>query len=359
MPRGLLIFFFSLFFSHAVAQCETYTVFTPTDSTDHYCNGVVMTAFQDVLYCMWQCSPTDEDSDDTWVAYSRSTDNGQTWSNPQPLALPTASSYCTSGGWIVRDDTLTAFIDVWQKDADPRGGTTYYIYSTDGLTWSQPQQVMMADGTAMNGVLEQDPYTLSDGRLIGACHFQPGLHVCPVYTDDPSGWSGWKKGIFESEDRGKQSRCLEPSQYLRPDGTIVMMFRDQAGTFRKLSSVSHNRGLSWSKPAVTSIPDARTKQCAGNLPDGTAYMVSCPVDMKQRWPLVLLLSSDGIVFDRTLLLRSGAATDLPPRRYEGKAKTLGYNYPKAFVHRDWLYVSYSVNKELVQYTRILLSMLKE
>jgi hypothetical protein len=53
-------------------------------------------------------------------------------------------------------------------------------------------------------------------------------------------------------------------------------------------------------------------------------------------------------------LRSGAADDLPPRRYEGKAKTLGYNYPKAFTYNGYLYVSYSVNKELVQYTRISL-----
>lgn len=369
LAKILIIICLTTGWPHIQAQdeCETYTVFTPTDSTDHYSNGVVMTAFKDVLYCMWQSSPTDEDSDDTWVAYSRSTDDGKTWSKPLPLALPTATTYCTSGGWLVRGDTLTAFIDVWEKDADPRGGSTYFICSTDGLTWTQPQPVMMADGTTMNGVLEQDPYTLPDGRLIGACHFQPGLHVCPVYTDDPTGWGGWKKGFFECEDRGKQSRCLEPSQYLRPDGTIVMLFRDQASTFRKMFSISHNRGLSWSKPSVTTIPDARTKQCAGNIPGvrtqqysrrvqdiGPAFMVSCPMDNKQRWPLVLHISSDGIVFDRTLLLRSGAADDLPPRRYEGKAKTLGYNYPKAFTYNGYLYVSYSVNKELVQYTRITL-----
>ena len=38
--------------------------------------------------------------------------------------------------------------------------------------------------------------------------------------------------------------------------------------------------------------------------------------------------------------------------YEGKYKTLGYNYPKAFVHNNSLYVSYSVNKEDVQCTII-------
>ena len=327
-------------------------VFSATDDTDHYANGVAMTAFKGALYCMWQSSPKDEDSDDTWVAYSRSTDDGLTWSKPQPLALPSDNDYCTSGGWLVRGDTLTAFIDTWEKGLSPREGRTCYITSTDGHIWSQLQPVMMADGSEMNGVLEQDPYTLPDGRIIGAAHFMPGLHICPVFTDDPTGHGGWQRADFESEDAGKQSREIEPSQYVQPDGTIVMLFRDQKSSFRKLVSVSHDKGKTWSKPQTTNIPDARTKQCAGNLPDGTSYMVCCPANGKQRWPLVLLLSQDGIRFDKAILLRSGKSDNLPPRRYEGRYKTLGYSYPKAFVHKGNLYIGYSTNKEDVECTMI-------
>ena len=79
---------------------RTINIFKATEGTDHYANGVVMTIFKGVLYCMWQSSPKDEDSDDTWVAYSRSADGGNTWSNPKPLALPTDDYYCTSVvGW--------------------------------------------------------------------------------------------------------------------------------------------------------------------------------------------------------------------------------------------------------------------
>lgn len=334
---------------------ETVTVFSPDDTTDHYANGVVMTAFKGKLYCMWQSSKTDEDSDDTWVAYSCSEDEGKTWCSPRPLVKATDQEYHTSGGWLVYGDTLIAFIDTWQRGVEPRGGYTYYIYSTDGKTWSKPQPVKMADGSEMKGVLEQDPYLLPDGRLIGAVHFQPGLHVCPVYTDDPSGRTGWQRGRFEGEDRGKQSRELEPSQFLQADGTVTMIFRDQSSSFRKLASYSNDRGVSWTKPTVTAIPDARTKQCAGNLPDGTAYMVCCPVNGKQRFPLILLLSKDGLLFNKGALLRSGGTSDLPARRYDGKYKTLGYNYPKALVYDGWLYVSYATNKEDVQYTRICIN----
>ena len=334
------------------AETKTITIFSPSDTTHHYANGVVMTAFKGTLYCMWQSSQTDEDAPETCVMYSRSLDEGNHWTKPQPLALPTDTHYSTSGGWIVNGDTLTAFVDIWEKGLEPRGGRTCYLTSSDGETWSTPQPVRMANGSDMDGVLEQDPYPLPDGRIIGAAHFQPGLHVCPVYTDDPSGRSGWQRGSFEGEDRGKQSRELEPSQYLQPDGTIVMLFRDQSGSFRKLASFSTDKGESWSKPVETNIPDARTKQCAGNLPDGTAYMVCCPSSGKWRWPLVLLLSRDGKEFNKAILLRSGLPDDLPPRRYEGRYKTLGYSYPKAFVHHNKLYIGYSVNKEQVDCTVI-------
>ena len=331
---------------------KTIHIFSSKEKGDHYANGVVMVAFKNQLYCMWQSSLRDEDSDDTKVVYSTSSDDGMTWSKPKIFAVATDEYYCTSGGWLVNGDTLTAFIDIWEKGLEPRGGRTCYITTTDGKHWSSPNSVTMANGEPMKGVLEQDPYKLPDGRIIGAAHFMPGLHVCPVYTDDVTGHSGWKKAVFQSEDKGKQSRELEPSQYVREDGTVVMIFRDQSSSFRKLASVSKDRGKSWSKPEQTNIPDARTKQCAGNLPDGTSYMVCCPVNDKTRWPLVLLTSRDGKTFDKALLLRSGDSTDLPQRRYEGKYKTLGYSYPKAMVHNGKIYVGYSTNKEDVDCTII-------
>ena len=333
---------------------KTVTIFSPTDETHHYANGVVMIAFKDVLYCMWQSSQTDEDAPETCVMYSKSSDEGVTWTKPEPLAAATDSSYCTSGGWISTKDTLTAFINVWPRGMQPVGGYTYYIYSTDGKTWSEPQPVRMADGQVMNGVMEQDPYPTADGRIVGAAHFQPGLHVVPIYTDDPTGHSGWHRGHMTVHDRGKQSQELEPSLYQQRDGTLTMVFRDQNSSFRKMVSLSHDRGETWTEPTVSNIPDARVKQSAGNLPDGTVYLVGNPTGAKRRYPLVALFSHDGIRFDKAILLRAGGS-DLQPQRYPGKAKTLGYNYPKSIVYYGRLYVAYATNKEDVEITMLSLS----
>jgi len=329
-------------------HAQTVTIFSPSDSTNHYANGVVMTAFRDTLYCMWQQSQTDEDAPETSVVLSRSADDGRSWSQPEILISATDSAYCTSGGWIATADTLVALINVWPRRLSPVGGYTYYIISTDGRHWSQPEPVTMADGSPMNGIIEQDPLRLPSGRIVGAAHFQPGLHVCPIYTDSPTGTRGWQRADFVYHDRGKQSQELEPSQYRLPDGRLVMVFRDQNSSYRKLAAMSSDEGEHWTEALPTNIPDARVKQSAGNLPDGTAFLAGNPTGSKRRVPLALLLSSDGICFDCGYLLRT--ATDLPPQRYPGRYKTLGYSYPKSMTFKNHLYVAYSTNKECVECT---------
>ncbi len=341
-----------------IPGAETVTVFAAADGTDHYANGVVMTAWQGALYCMWQSSAKDEDADDTWVAYARSTDEGRTWSKPMVLCPTIANGYCASGGWLAADDRLIGYINVRPKSIANSGGYTQYVESSDGLQWTAPKDVTMADGTQLSGIFEQDPHRLADGRIICAAHFQPGLKLCPIYTDDPTGRTGWHKGSFTHTDNGTQSVELEPSFFLQADGTLVMVMRDQKSSYFTLASTSSDRGETWTRAVRTNMPDSRAKQCAGNLPDGTAFLVNNPGRVTNssgttwRVPLALTLSADGRTFSQSWLLRSGESGDYPARRYEGKSKTLGYSYPKALVHNGYLYVSYSTNKDDAQYTRV-------
>lgn len=335
---------------------ETFTIYKPSTKTDKYVNGVVMTSYKGWLYCQWQSSAKDEDSEDTWVAYSRSRD-GKNWSKPMELAVPSDKGYCTSGGWWATGNKLVAYVNVWPSDISPRGGYTYYTVSTDGLNWTDLSQLEMADGSYMNGVIEQDPHALPDGRIIGAAHFQPGLTASPIYTDDSSGVKGWTRASFTNMPyTGNASRELEPSWFLRKDGAAVMTFRDQNSTYRRLASVSLDNGESWTTPVVTDMPDSRAKQSAGNLPNGTAYMVGNPVTNKTRTPLAVTLSKDGMIFDKAYVLRKGGE-DLQAQQYTGKSKTLGYSYPKSMIWNGYLYVAYATNKEDVQYTRVPLSSL--
>lgn len=341
----------------AAPGTETFNVFKPSASTDHFSNGVAMIGFKGQLYCQWQSSPTNEDSADTWVAYSRSSD-GANWSAPMVLAANPGDGARTSGGWWVYGDTLVAYINRYPTGLTPRGGYTEYTTSTDGLSWTPVQRVKMADGSDLNGIFEQDPHALPGGRIINAAHFQPGLICSPIYTDDPLGVSGWVRPSFTNLSyTGSVTRELEPSWFRRSDGAVVMIFRDQTSTYLKLASVSTSSGQSWTTPVLTSMPDSRAKQSAGNLPDGTAYMVNNPVTNKTRIPLALTLGATGSLFDRSYLLRSGG-TGLQPLVYPGTAKTLGYSYPKTTIWNGYLYAGYSVNKEDVECTRVPLASLQ-
>ena len=123
-----------------------------------------------------------------------------------------------------------------------------------------------------------------------------------------------------------------------------MIFRDQASSFKKLASISYDGGETWTMPTLVNTPDSRAKQSAGNLPDGTAYMINNPSETKTRIPLAITLSKDGFCFDRAYLLRAGGK-DLQVQRFEGKYKRKGYSYPKSVIWQNYLYVSYATNKQ--------------
>ena len=334
-------------------EAETFTIFSPKENENKYNHGVVLFSFKGVLYAQWQSSSIDEDGADTQVFYSKSTD-GKVWEKPIPLTTIEPQNIKTSGGWWSDGKTLVAYINIWPNEQNkPKQGQTQYLTSIDGIHWETPKPLRNDKNNPVLGIIEQDLRSLPNGRIVTAFHMQPGLIATPFYTDDPLGITGWKSGKMKnlpSKD-ASISRELEPSWFYRNDGAIVMIFRDQNGTFKKLASISHDNGLTWTTPTIVDTPDSRAKQSAGNLPDGTAFMVNNPTGNKNRFPLVISTSKDGFLFDKAYLLRSGGK-DLQAMKTEGKYKRIGYSYPKSFVFENYLYVGYATNKEDVELTRI-------
>lgn len=339
-------------------DAETFTIFSPDETDNHYNHGVVLFPFKGKLYAQWQSSSKDEDGQDTQVFYSRS-DNGKDWEKPKALTAKKDDGITTSGGWWSDGKTLVAYIGVWpENESDPKQGHTEYLISIDGLRWESAKAVTNSNEEPVLGIIEQDINAMPSGRLLTAFHMQPGLNVTPYYTNDPLGISGWKSGEMKNLPSKNQSmsRELEPSWFYRKDSAIVMVFRDQHSSFKKLASLSFDQGITWTIPTLVDTPDSRAKQSAGNLPDGTAFMVNNPSGKKTRYPLVITLSKDGFLFDKAFLLRSGG-DDLQPLRYDGKYKRKGYSYPKSVVWEGYLYVSYATNKEDVEITQVPLGSL--
>ncbi|WP_078083604.1 sialidase family protein [Microbulbifer mangrovi] len=334
---------------------ETATVFQAEPGKSQYNHGAVLFAYNGTLYAQWQSSTRDEDAADTRVLYASSRD-GLQWSAPVVLAPAREDAVVTSGGWWAAGDDLYAFINVWPNALSPRSGYPEVFTSHNGEGWSGPVRPQFASGEPLDGVIEQDFHTYC-GRLVTALHRQPGLRVTPIFTEDLSGLHGWKLGKFENSSVKKHvSRELEPSNFRRKDGSLVMVFRDQQSSFRVLAAESKDCGSSWSQAFKTNMPDSRAKQSAGNLPNGTAYIVNNPSGSKTREPLTITLSDDGALFDRAYLLRAGG-DKLEGPRYTGLYKRKGFSYPKSYVWKDHLYVAYGENKEDIVVTRIPLASL--
>lgn len=341
---------------------ETITIFAPNDDTDKFSHGTQLMPFKGHLYAMWQSTPRHEDSPDSWVAYSRSPD-GKEWEDPMELvaAMPEGEpGFRSGGGWWTNGEVLVSYIQ-WVSGWGGGGWRyTQYMTSLDGINWSELKMLENDAGEPINGAMEESVAKMPDGRLLvnfqGTSEDNTKLIVIPYYTDDPSGLSGWTPAELPLlPSSGGQARGLEPSWFMRPDGSIVNIFRDQHETFRLLASVSEDRGETWSEKALTNMRDSRSMQAAGNLPDGTAYIINNPVEHSRRLPLTVTLSRDGIHFDRAYLLRG--KSDLQPQRYSGRAKGQGYSYPGRLVWNGYLYASYATNKEDVEITRVPLESL--
>ncbi|MCC6680998.1 MAG: exo-alpha-sialidase [Phycisphaeraceae bacterium] len=350
-----------------VPGAETITIYRAQDDTRKFSNHPQITWFKGHYYATWQATPKDEDSDDSVAVFSRSSD-GSTWSQPVELAPAlTGGVYHASGGWWTDGETLACLILRMDVVLPGKVKETIIRTTRDGQEWT-PLEVLFPDTIA-----SASPQMLSDGRIIfeghGPVDFDGDGQKDTLggriwYTDDMTIFGQWKEAtlpmhpvrrVFINPDDGTERNITygsEHSLFERPDGKLTMLFRQSGArddrTYRVWASVSDDRGQTWTVPKVTNMIDSCSMQCAGNLPDGTAYMVNCPNETFRRVPLALTLSDDGIHLDRAYLIRGGP----PVRRYEGKYKTEGYSYPGAFIHNGYLWVSYATNKEDIEVTRI-------
>jgi hypothetical protein len=140
----------------------------------------------------------------------------------------------------------------------------------------------------------------------------------------------------------------------RKDGALVGLCK------RGWVIVSTDDGKTWSQPAQPrSIITGMAKEWAQPTPDGRYALLYDP-QTRDRFPLVVLTSDDGITFNNMCTVHG----ELPPQRYEGGSKNNGPQYvrgisewagddtPLLGEHADDLWVVYSINKEDIWVSRI-------
>lgn len=132
------------------------------------------------------------------------------------------------------------------------------------------------------------------------------------------------------------------------------MFRDNSKSGRLLRSFSVDHGRSWSPPVRTNFPDA-TSKFHGLQTSRGYWVLASNTNPKQRDPLCLTISADGMVFHHMFRLpipaRLDGVTWVDGARH-GTTRYESVQYPHVLEHAGALYIAYSRKKQTVEIVRV-------
>jgi len=317
------------------------------------------------LYGVWDMTHVGEDNPPVRVVYATS-DDGFNWTEPKDL-YPFNKAYNSrfyffhssndrmlvfASGWYPTDNVAEDRKDrlyVREITADHKLGEIYTLIKPapghpPAYTQSKDPGFLQACREALNNkpLLEQADY----GILLGDKKMK---------WHEGKNWPGGKIPSIGGDlwIFGK-SMCF----FHRKDGTLV-------GTC-KMGWVTQSRdeGETWSFPTIPrGIKGGGGKLWAQATPDGRYTMIYIPQD-DHRYPMAITTSDDGITF-RDMRVIHG---EVPPQRYEGRAKPLGPQYLRGVSEwggdgsrneKDCIWTIYSVNKEDIWVSRVPLPIIAE
>ena len=209
----------------------------------------------------------------------------------------------------------------------------------------------------------------------------------PVYTQSPDeGFVAACKELLAdkfvtqqwSEEHGNDDECIQliktPAQFITPgeatDGTAANSPYESASSFCwyhidednvvalwKQSRVarSSDGGKTWDFRTEATFATSGAKSWGQKTQDGKfAIAYDASVSGEHRYPLVVVTSDNGIVFDDMACVFG----EVPPRRYKGECKDFGPQYIRGICEghkeypKDCMWLCHSVNKEDISVTRI-------
>src|SRR5205085_42953 len=120
------------------------------------------------------------------ILYSRSTDDGVTWSTPLTLAPPPAQGTYQVMPWVVSDENGT-FHAIWYDDRNNPNSSIFNVYysqsTDDGATWSDPARISSATSDLRIGV--PSTYNRAAGDYINVTAARGNVYA--AWTDTRSG----------------------------------------------------------------------------------------------------------------------------------------------------------------------------
>jgi hypothetical protein len=298
-------------------------------------------------WAMWSDGPGVEDRVGQRVKYATSQD-GLRWSDPKFMTpvppnsgrdSPFYNTRTTKGfrwisrGFWERDGELLALASLDEADGFFGPGLELHAFQ-----WNIGNDVwddlgVIADNTINNF----PPKKLANGQWMMSRrawdYKKTGVQFLVGGVERLDKWES-----FPVLGSNSELKAEEPLWWSLPDGNLMALFRDNGRSGYLFRSFSTDNGRKWSVPVRTNFPDATSKLNGLRLKDGRYVLVS-NANPKQRDPLVLSVSDDGMVFTRMGYLVGGRRVD----------------YPHVIEHDGFLFIAFAGGKQTVEVLRIKLT----
>ena len=229
--------------------------------------------------------------------------NGLNWTRPADLTGPPRIK---GFGWIARglwkrDGELLALASHFNAPGYPGPGLSLEAFRWNGAKW-------VARGTVLDDSMNNfPPKRLPSGEWMMTR--RDHQRQVSVMIGGTKAFNDWRINPLAAYDGN--GRPEEPYWYILPDGkTIAGLIRDNGGSKFLLRTFSRDNGKTWSKIHRTNFPDATSKFFVHRTSRGYYVMVSNS-NPRQRDPLTLAVSQDGLVFTKLFWLIGGRHVDYP------------------------------------------------
>ena len=309
-------------------------------------------AYHDGQYwAMWSHGRLVEDHPTQHLRYSTSRD-GLRWSEPKILAGPPPEEgfRLISRGFWIRDGQLLALAS--HDEAYREGRVHFFGPSLELRAWAwQPDrgEWKPLGAIAKAAINNFPPQRLPNGQWGMICRgpdYRRDVFMLVGGVESPA---TWQRGPIVTEAPPSGFRPEEPDWWALEDGRLLGLFRDNSRSGRFYRAVSTDNGLTWSAPEKTNFPDATSKFFCLRTSRGYYVLIS-NTDPKQRNPLCLSISDDGVTFTRMARLpipvtREGGA-------FDAKHESGSVQYPHAIENDGAILVTYSRHKTAIEVIKI-------
>jgi hypothetical protein len=319
----------------SVASTTYVTVHQAAPGGDQFLLGASIIEHNGVFYANWANGPIDENSMSERVCGKRSTDGGQTWSEPEVIVPALPGAFARSHGPYLKHDGKLWFFGM-RFDYPDAGGrnvnTEAFLLNEQTGAWDCFG--IVASGGGMVGA----PVRMANGNWIAGGVYT-GFRAC-AYISHGDDFTLWDRINIPWPVAGNE--YSETAIMVYGDKLIAIMRSNVAGAAG--ISVSEDYGRSWTTIEASDFPMVASKPFGGVLSNGQPYLVANVSDGgNDRDTLVIAVGASGEQsFSRMWKIRQGRT---PQPLFEGRYKTPGWQYPYAHEYNGNLYVIYAPGKE--------------